>query len=388
MQNTHLLEDVYFRQIQSIIASRGVALRVHFKYGETIAKVRVSVIGEWVGVMQLFDLNGNQLADDHVVFDRAIQIITDPRTDWVLAGDTVMSRGIYPSQEKPLQWLQRLYGEVKDPLSQSHTEVERLKMAGHEEELLSAEEWEHTLVKESDEFFGDQKQYAGRAALRRSLVHGDVAWRYVVRYACVNLLVYKRLAEFLGADEEAEERFEHYKKVCKLKTIELAGIDALAHQFDFVNEKRGYAYNKSLAWRDMLSEGPPDYATYVRKLREYTTERLYQVEESYAGFLNRYATAGESQSDSFTELWIEVRRRHRAEHYYDYLADVAERRSLDIEEEEDVPPSYPQHHYTRWAAAPSLELSMEAVGLPPPTYFSTLGAAPTYFGQPPTYPPI
>lgn len=68
----------------------------------------------------------------------------------------------------------------------------------------------------------------------------------------MNLAVYKRLVAFLGEPnaELTEACYDHYKRSSELTSEELAGIDVLAHQFDYVGERRGYAYNKALAWRD------------------------------------------------------------------------------------------------------------------------------------------
>lgn len=83
----------------------------------------------------------------------------------------------------------------------------------------------------------------------------------------------------------------------------------------------------------------------------------------------------ESQSDPFTVLWAEVARRHRA---HNYVAG---------QEQPEYAPSYMQHHFTRWAAVPSLDSLLAdrwARGYlpfydePAPNYFSALGEPPSF----------
>jgi hypothetical protein len=350
------------------------------------------------------DLNDKRLADSPEAFDRAIRIVQCPRTQWHLnLQNVILTIDIFDFIESPRDWLTRLYGEVETPLALAHEEVDKFtKFDGYSD---SAHAWENALrssnIDKKSEFLhygGDAKELPARDALHRCLLRGadlyKLAWRHLVRDACVNENVFTRLSIFLGGTEvESKRWFDIFMTTRPLTTEELAGIDALNKQ-----DLDCSMYDTARAWRDMCSVRT--YEAYEQKCELYGTS---PSKMTYASFCNRYDKPGISNSDAYSKLWFEVDRWIRSSAYYSNQEREAEARSLaeynhipyTITRDADITPHYDQHYFSPPADLPSLEdafasASLDAVetlGLPPlyplfpliPSYdFGELGATPDY----------
>lgn len=359
--NLYYMEDDDYELVKSLLLKNSrpdhhpcTTLQVVLIYDtNVVCSVLIAVTGLYARLMRLVDLNNTQQLDDPAVFDRALTVIEDEDTRWVPRHftHTLITPDRHKVNESQLEKIERLYGPVNTPLELAHSEVDELSDTDSPE-YNSAQAWERALrnprgdlVETYRRLGGDIKQLPARMALHRLLVQGNnpftIAWRYMLKKACMDKEVYIRLSVFLGASElgaakSFDERIDLAQKggyaiSCK----ELAGIDALNRQHDKngagLSEKEWtpseleesgddcIAYNMALAWRDTITEGEPTYAKYA-ELFNSNNHKLFdehlvipeaELKATFTGYMNRYATPGMSKCDPFARLWFEETRRKR-----------------------------------------------------------------------------